>query len=369
MRHRFVLFLLGLAAVLLPGAARGVPCSPLQCGSLSTPLPGGALAARPGGLAGPLRVYDLVTGRRMRQLPPGVLAANGRRHFALLRPTAVGYVQTVVGYDVRTGHAVSREVVGASWSLAGVSGDGRTAVLMRREDFKTEFSVRGQHPQTIKLPGNFDFDALAGDKLFLIENREGGYVVRLYDLARGRLDPQPLTNGDEPSLIQGLPWTRLATPDGLHVYTLYVPTGNGEAMIHSLDLRTGRAVCIDLPNAKTWPLATSYALAVRGSTLYAASGPAGAVVEIAVDTNKVLATTRIPATRPRPASSTAPAPNAAVAPDGSQLAFSDGGTSLRRFDLHTRAVVSTTTVEAKGLGYAPNGRLWIVSGAGLRPSP
>jgi len=193
--------------------------------------------------------------------------------------------------------------------------------------------------------------------------------VRLYDLARDRLDPQPLKNGDEPALINGLPWTRLSTPDGLHVYTLYVPTGNGEAMIHSLDLRSGRAVCIDLPNGTTWALATSYALAVHGSTLYAASGPAGAVMEVDVRTNEVLATTRIAATKPRPMSATAPAPNAAVAPNGSELAFSDGGSSLRRFDLRTRSLVSTRTVESKGLGYAPNGRLWILSGAGLRPSP
>lgn len=349
-----------LAAALLPGAAGSVPCSPLRCGSLSVPLPGGTLAARPAGLAGPLRVYDLRSGRRVRDLPPGVLSADGRRYFALVR-------QTIVGYDVRSGRVVSRAVIDPSWNLDGVSADGRTVVLMRREDFRTEFSLLGSRRQVVKLDGHFEFDALAGDKLFLTETHDSGYLVRLYDLGRGRLDPQPLKNGSEGSLISGIPWLRSATPDGQHVYTLYVPTNGGGAMIHALDLRAGTALCIDLPNAKTWPLATSYALALRGSRLYAASGPAGAVMEVDVATSKVLATMSIPATRPRPTSQNAPAPNAAVAPDGWELAFSDGGSSLRRFDLRSRSLTSTRTIESKGLGYAPDGRLWVLAGSRLVP--
>jgi len=141
LRHRLVPVLLGLAAALLPSAAGGVPCSPAQCGSLSTPLGGGVLATRPTGLAGPLRLYNLATGHRLRDLPAGVLSASGGRHFALVR-------QTLVGYDVRSGRVVSREAAGSGWQLAGVSGDGQTAVLLHREDFKTQFSIRGASPRT-----------------------------------------------------------------------------------------------------------------------------------------------------------------------------------------------------------------------------
>src|SRR3954471_7779372 len=60
-----------VAAALVPGAARGAGCSPLDCGAGAVPLDGGsALGIRPFGPSGPLRVVDLVTGRTRFRLPP-----------------------------------------------------------------------------------------------------------------------------------------------------------------------------------------------------------------------------------------------------------------------------------------------------------
>jgi hypothetical protein len=70
--------------------------------------------------------------------------------------------------------------------------------------------------------------------------------VRVYDLAAGRLLPEPIVDPDEASEpMRGYPITRAVSPDGRWAYTLY--DGAGEhPFVHALDTVGRSAVCVDL---------------------------------------------------------------------------------------------------------------------------
>ena len=72
------------------------------------------------------------------------------------------------------------------------------------------------------------------------------YLVRLYDLERGRLLPKPIIDPREVGdVMRGMPVTRSYSPDGRFAYTLY--DGAGEhPFIHALDTVGKTARCIDL---------------------------------------------------------------------------------------------------------------------------
>jgi hypothetical protein len=146
-------------------------------------------------------------------------------------------------------------------TAGGVSANGRTLVLVRpRAGFPratTTFAVMATKPfvrlrRIIRLRGDFSYDALSPDgrSLFLINYISPGdptkYRVRVYDLARNRLDPKPIVDPREPpDEMNGLPVTRVSSPDGRWAYTLYEGTGS-HPFIHALDTRDRKAFCIDL---------------------------------------------------------------------------------------------------------------------------
>jgi hypothetical protein len=86
--------------------------------------------------------------------------------------------------------------------------------------------------------------------MFLVDYKNGSvaqYDVRAYDLRRDRMLPTPIVDPREPEeKLQGIPVTRVSTPDGRWQYTLY--TGD-EPFIHALDTVDRTAVCIDVPTA------------------------------------------------------------------------------------------------------------------------
>ena len=105
----------------------------------------------------------------------------------------------------------------------------------------------------ITLKGDFSFDAISPDgrHLFLVnyvDRRDPrAYVVRTYDLARGRLDPGAIVDAREPDEdMRGYPVTRATTTDGRWAYTLY-DGGGHEPFVHALDTVKREAFCIDLP--------------------------------------------------------------------------------------------------------------------------
>jgi hypothetical protein len=161
-------------------------------------------------------------------------------------------------------------------SATGLSADSSTLVLAAgRSAFTVLETGRLRRVATIRLRGDFTLDAVSpdGDVLYLIESTSRRdatrYAVRAYDVAAGRLLPDPVVDpaeADEP--MRGLPLTRAYSPDGRWAYTLYDDSGGEHPFIHALDTETATAKCIDLDQ-----------LAGRGD--YAAFslqvGPSGAI--------------------------------------------------------------------------------------------
>jgi hypothetical protein len=144
-------------------------------------------------------------------------------------------------------------------SAGGLSADGRTLVLIRpRRGFprsRTTLAVldaKRLHPRRLlRLRGDFSFDAISprGALIYLIQyisrRNPNHYLVRAYDLRARRLLAEPVVDPREESeLMDGLPVTRAASPDGRWAYTLY--DGAEHPFIHALDTERRRALCIDL---------------------------------------------------------------------------------------------------------------------------
>jgi LPXTG-motif cell wall-anchored protein len=145
---------------------------------------------------------------------------------------------------------------------SGLSADGRTLALIEpRARFprsSTTFALfdaeRLRLRDRFTLEGDFSFDALSPDgrTMYLIHYPEPrdptAYEVRAYDLARGRLEPEPIVDPDEAGEeMAGWPQTRALSPDGRWAYTLYSPAERDHPpFIHALDTERGTAVCIDL---------------------------------------------------------------------------------------------------------------------------
>ena len=358
MRRLPLLVVLLATAAILPGAARAAGCSPLDCAPSQIRLAGGRLlAVRAAGADGNVRVVDLRTGRTRWWLPPGTIGGRLLVH-------EDGTLLT--WFDATTGARIASTVAALHgfFSLAGSSQDGRQAVLTRIEKRRTTFVIVSPAGQRqIALAGNsWSLDALAGNRLYLIHSLRNGYQVRVYDLARNRLDPHPLKDPDGSALIRGAPWQRLSTPDGRYLFTLYLGS-DGSAMIHELDLTNATANCIDLPGTGDFNAAGTYALALSpdARTLWAASPGYRRVVAIGVRSHRVRL--RFPLTN---GAWTANAGTAALSPDGARLALTDGQ-HLWIVDLTRKRILSARPHAIVALGFSPdNKRLWMI---GERSSP
>jgi hypothetical protein len=212
--------------------------------------------------------------------PSGVRAPDGTSRYlsvALAGRTAVLAQRTAGG--AITGRADLRgrftiPLVAYDSSAGGISGDGRTLVLIRpRTGFPrraTTLAVMSVRPwlrlrRLVRLHGDFSYDALSPDgrSLFLINytapRDPTKYRVRVYDLARGRLDPAPVVDPREsPDEMSGFPVTRVASRDGRWAYTLYARP-DGTPFVHALDTRDRAAVCVDL-DGPTFARNDAYAL-------------------------------------------------------------------------------------------------------------
>jgi hypothetical protein len=156
-------------------------------------------------------------------------------------------------------------------SSTGLSGDGSTLVLAAPRDFsahpRSRFTIldasRLRSRTSVSLRGDFTLDAISpdGNRLYLVESqsRDGTrYAVRAYDVAAGRLLPDPIVDpaeAEEP--MRGNPVSRAMSLDGRWAYTLYDGAGGPHAFIHALDTQRGRAKCIDLDDLSqedTYPM-------------------------------------------------------------------------------------------------------------------
>ncbi|HEY3185672.1 MAG TPA: hypothetical protein VGJ77_22700 [Gaiellaceae bacterium] len=352
MRIRFVVPFVLLLAALVPGSSYGAACPPMDCGPTAMAVAGGHLLAAGLGEGKPASIYDLSTGELRDTIPGAVISADGKR--------AVGQeLQKITTYDLASGRVETVAQAPAGWTLSGISADGRRIVISRRAGGKTSFAV---DDRKLTLPGKLELDGVLGDSLYLIEYTQNGYYVRVASIATGKLAPEPLKDADEPALIQGQPWSRLGSRDGRYLFTLYI-TGDGKAMIHELDLRSGKAWCIDLPGGGDYVAAGSYALALSrdGRRVYAAGGGYRSVATVDVATHRIVRVARVPVMRGQGTVFS----SASLAPDGKRLAFSVGRTFVV-YDLARGRILRRVTLAGdSAVAYDARGRLWAVGKDGI----
>lgn len=332
---------LAAAALVLPGAAHAAACAPLTCAPSEFSLAGGTMLGYRTAATAPIRVVDLRTGKVRWTIHGGFEAHDVIVH--------VGAGADVVWTDATTNTTIAHVQDPGLFELVGASQDGSRAVLRDGSRFMVS-SPKAQRIVTVPA-GHWDFDALEGDNLFLIEyDAAGGYRVRLVHLRAGTVDPTVLKQR-----IWGIPFARTSSPDGRYLFTLYI-TSNGAAMVHELDLRTASARCIDLQGTGDFGSAATWAivLARDAKTLWAVSPGYGRVIGIDVATRRVTSAFRIDL----PLWNTGNPTAAVLSPDGTRIAIADRET-VALIDLTRRSVAQRDRGKAIALGYSPDGaRLW-----------
>jgi hypothetical protein len=203
----------------------------------------------------------------------GIESLDGAERYVALdggRGTTIAQISQKTGEVLKSGYLrndLAVPGVAFDGSATGLSADGQTLVLSQTfapDQSETKLAVldarRLSLRDRVELRGSFTLDAISPDGrwLYLIEylspRNLSKYNVRAYDLERGRLLPDPITDPDESGdEMYGTPMTRAMSPDGRWAYTLY---DGEETFIHALDTRKGAAVCIDLDDlqAKPWRL-------------------------------------------------------------------------------------------------------------------
>ncbi|HEX8065323.1 MAG TPA: hypothetical protein VF520_02220 [Thermoleophilaceae bacterium] len=197
--------------------------------------------------------------------PEGVSAPGGSVRYVSMaagRGTVLGRIDRSDG-EVELSRFLARSWgipgVAVDGSASGLSGDGRTLVLMRVDnpDPRRRTTMAIVDPATLRiadtvtLRGQFGFDAISPDgrSLYLVQYRSPrdpkDYAVRAYDARRDRLLPAEIVDPRKPDeKMQGTPITRTGRPDGRWAYTLY--DGSEHPFVHALDTAAGKAYCIDL---------------------------------------------------------------------------------------------------------------------------
>jgi hypothetical protein len=106
---------------------------------------------------------------------------------------------------------------------------------------------------SVSLTGRYAYDSISpdGQRLYLIqyvsETDQTRYLVRAYDLERGRLLPGSIADRTQRGwVMQGSPMARTTSAGGRFVYTLYENVG-GYPFVHALDTVRGVAHCVGLP--------------------------------------------------------------------------------------------------------------------------
>lgn len=238
------------------------------------------------------------------------------------------------------------------------------------------------------LKGNFEPEAFSPDAqtLFMLQYRPAfaptSYrVVGLY-LETGRRwaligpDKQPVENMTATRLVQ------VASPDGSYLYTLYTnqrpaylqepapsldPTASSEvAFVHTVDLRSGFAVCIALPDVFGSVPQQSSAVAISpdGHLVYAIDAEHGTVASVNVRRFSVAAVTQVDLSMFGSSQI-----HARVSADGDTL-FVAGDAGLLALDtqnLTPRGTMMTTPGAVTGLALSSDGaRLYLSWGDELQ---
>jgi hypothetical protein len=219
-------------------------------------------------VAAPAASGDGGPGPGVRQGWDGV-AAKGVRYVTL---TTAGWT-TLTKIQRDGGRVVNYLNIKGAWGIPAVAFDGTTAGLTHDGNTLILSQVRAspalrthssftlvdtkalRKARTLHIAGDHSFDALSPDGryLYLVEYVSAQdlsrYRVRAYDLRARKLLPKPVVDKRESEVaMQGSPMSRVTSPGGTWVYTLY--GGGKHPFIHALDTRHVEAVCVDLP--KSW---------------------------------------------------------------------------------------------------------------------
>jgi hypothetical protein len=344
--------LAAVALLLLPGAARAAACSPLSCAPSQFTLSHGTLIAYRHSALGAVSVADLRTGKHLFTVPGGFVGGSTLVHH-------VG--RQLLWYDLRTGRVRGHTTLPWRVGFSGVSQDGSRAVAFRKVNGAQTLVIISPHSwRQVPLPtGNWDFDALRGNNLFLIKYlKNGSYQVDYVDLSTDSPTARLIKDPHESGTIWGSPFARTASPDGRMLFTLYV-SGNGAAMVHELNLAKPAARCIDLPGTGDFGAASSWAMALapgpHPSTLWAVSPGYRKVIAINVGARKISTAFAIDV----PAWNMGVGTRIALGRDGTEIAVADGQ-SIARIALGERRVIDVTRKHAVALGYGPTGLLRVL---------
>ena len=200
----------------------------------------------------------------------GVLALDGKSRYV-----AVGIVGTprtfLTRISTKDGSVLTSVPLLGTWgtpqitytgtSGEGLSSDGKTLVLADISSVYPRTASRFmildartlRMRDAIYLKGDFEFDAISpnGRRLYLIQHTnvldQSRYVVRAYDVPSNTLRTGRVADPTQKSwVMEGYPVSRVISPDGRWVYTLY---GNpkGFPFVHALDTVRGVAHCVGLP--------------------------------------------------------------------------------------------------------------------------
>jgi len=367
-----VLALLGLVLVPATASARADGCPPSSCGAQSITFSGSRLLyVRPSGAIGPLKAYDLATGKLSFALGRGLLSADGSRFYTA--GDALSHT-TIARYATTTGRLLGAWATPGHWWLGGISANGRWLVLAASKPGKgmTRLAVasndRHRIIRTLPLHGWWEIETVSNDgkRLFLIQHLRTAYVVRLYDVAKGALRPGSVRIKNESPQMVGSAWGSIGSPDGSWLLTLYIGTGQ-TAFVHALDLRLGVARCLDLPTADGADFATLsqyvFVLSRDGGTLFAANPALGLVAKLDLTSGAVVQTTRF--RRPPTSDSPAPAAIGAMSHDGRTLYFSTGAGIWAYDAAFGRVRGPYYAGEVVGMGFSPDDRrLYVVRRSG-----
>jgi hypothetical protein len=281
--------------------------------------------------------YSTKTGRTAFTLPAGVSSADGRWHVAA---TPLGPQTAITRFALVTGQPDKISLFPGRWSVGGVSPTGRWAAVVAPSSRSTTRlaivdAVRGGFVHRVELNGRFEIETLSADgrRLFLIQHLDSSrYLVRLYDVAHGRLKTQALRASGQGAPMIGYAWSGVASPDGRWLLTLYLNTRHNHAFVHALDLERSAPACVDLPSGgKRLSSLQRYTLTLspNGRTLFAANPALGVVAALDLNT---LGVTRI--ARFAPSSAGRPTRRLSagtISRDGRTLYFS-AGTGLWAYD-------------------------------------
>ncbi len=368
---RRLLPLVLLVLIPAPSAAHADGC-PLPCsGQSSSPTGLKLLFVQPTGPRGPLVVYNTRTRARVFSLPAGIASADGFGYFSA-NPDRGG--TRLTQFYAPTGMLVNTWVQPGSWTLGGVSPQGRWVALTRQRPGTTTVRIfdvgRGALAHVMNLSGDFEVETVSGDgkRLFLIQHLAAKrYNVRQYDLSHERLVARPLRAAGV-KLMAGYAWSGVASPDGRWLLTLYLSTARNTAFVHSLNLRKSKPACVSLPSGRgEFSKLKNYSLTLSPDSrvLFAANPTLGVVAEVDLMGSRVFRVTRF-----NRSASSIRAPRAATLSTVSRntrTVYFSAGRDLWAFDAAYGRVRGpyATGGEIVGVGYgAGDRRIFAVRGDG-----